>query len=343
MPDVTCIMATFQQHPYLEEAVGSILNQTYKDLSLILVTVIGDEPTNTIAKKLAKQDSRMKILQAGYACHPHQRNVGLSQCQTRWSFFADSDDIWYKDTVEKFLSVAKEKKAVVVYPDFTYVGSLGKPSPGDGSYSAPSIFSVDKLLEGCFITDCSFIDFEAVRRFFPMSLADGNKHTWAVWCKIAKIYPDRFFHLGASAFLYRQHPETEGCAKSRDQLRVWKPIVLGGLASLESFYTGWELKPEGPTKRREIVYSPAPKTVVENLPKLQFRKTVVQWAWNTYNNTLTTALSLPNVIHVTSDESLIPKLRLPRTYSAHLVRSQADVLYWVYNDVYPGLGEEDKK
>ena len=104
---------------YLKQQIESILNQTYKNLNLIISDDCSpNEEVRTILKEYEKKDNRIKL-------HFQEKNLGctksfeylLKQSTADYIAFSDHDDIWYPNKIEESLKAIKEENVSLVYCD----------------------------------------------------------------------------------------------------------------------------------------------------------------------------------------------------------------------------------
>lgn len=117
---VSVVMPAYNAEKYIEQAVRSVLDQTYPNFELIIVDDCSQDATAEIAQKLAQEDERIMLLQnpqnSGVSA---SRNIGVLHAQGEWIAFLDSDDMWTTDKLEKQMAL------VSVHPDAAlfYTGS----------------------------------------------------------------------------------------------------------------------------------------------------------------------------------------------------------------------------
>ena len=91
---------------YIKECLESVLNQTYKNIEIILINDHSTDKTLSIVQKY--HDKRIKILnlkeETGTA---NARNLGIKKANGMYISFIDSDDIWEKDKLEKQIKEIK--------------------------------------------------------------------------------------------------------------------------------------------------------------------------------------------------------------------------------------------
>jgi hypothetical protein len=90
---ISIIMTAFNEEAYLETAVRSILNQTWKNLELIIVDDCSADGTNQLAVKLGHQDSRIKLVTLDHNVGTWQsKNAGLELARGEYITMHDADD-----------------------------------------------------------------------------------------------------------------------------------------------------------------------------------------------------------------------------------------------------------
>lgn len=103
---VSIAMATYNGEQYLKEQLDSILNQTYKNIELIICDDCSNDKTREIITKYANSDKRIKYFfneeNLGYSKN-FQKAVSL--CNGEYIALSDQDDIWNLNKIE--LSINK--------------------------------------------------------------------------------------------------------------------------------------------------------------------------------------------------------------------------------------------
>ncbi len=97
---VSVIMPSFNTpSDYLHEAVTSVLNQTYKDLELLIIDD-GSEPS--VKETLCDiKDERMRVIEnPGNKGLPYSLNRGLEEAEGKYIFRMDADDICANNRIE---------------------------------------------------------------------------------------------------------------------------------------------------------------------------------------------------------------------------------------------------
>ncbi|MBU1085238.1 glycosyltransferase, partial [Patescibacteria group bacterium] len=109
------LMAVFNNAETLEEAINSILNQTYKDFQFVIVNDASTDQSNQIIAKFVKQDSRVILIE-----NKHQLgltkslNKGLKVIKTKYIARMDADDISLPNRFEKQLKFLEDHPEIAL-------------------------------------------------------------------------------------------------------------------------------------------------------------------------------------------------------------------------------------
>lgn len=111
---VSVIVPIYNVSDYLEEAIISILRQTYKNLEVILVDDGSTDNSAQIIEKFVCTDNRVKCIHQKNQGLSAARNTGLNNSKGNYIFFFDSDDVLHPQALEILLDVMIENRADVV-------------------------------------------------------------------------------------------------------------------------------------------------------------------------------------------------------------------------------------
>ena len=111
---VTIVIPVYNAEPYIERCVDSVINQTYKNLEIILVDDASSDNCPEICDKYARKDLRIKVIHKNNEGAGRARNTGIDNATGEYIFFFDSDDYVEPNTVEKCVQIAQETAADVV-------------------------------------------------------------------------------------------------------------------------------------------------------------------------------------------------------------------------------------
>ena len=100
MDKISVIVPIYNVERFLEKCVNSILNQTYKNLEIILVDDGSKDNSGKIADELSKKDDRIKVIHKENGGLSSARNEGMKYVTGDYVAFLDSDDCIIPDFYE---------------------------------------------------------------------------------------------------------------------------------------------------------------------------------------------------------------------------------------------------
>lgn len=104
---ISIIVPIYNAEQYLNACVESLLNQTVKDIEVILIDDSSTDSSLAIAQAFAAQDSRVKVLQEFHAGQSVARNMGMAHARGEYIAFVDADDQLELDWCERHLAAIK--------------------------------------------------------------------------------------------------------------------------------------------------------------------------------------------------------------------------------------------
>ncbi len=116
-PLVSIIMNCYNGSKYLNEALQSIINQTYKNWELIFWDNLSNDNSKEIFKKY--NDKRFKYFLADkHTVLYEARNLAVKKVKGEFIAFLDTDDVWLKEKLEEQIKLFSNKKIGLVYGNY---------------------------------------------------------------------------------------------------------------------------------------------------------------------------------------------------------------------------------
>lgn len=110
---VSIILPVYNRQAYVEECIQSVQAQSYQNLEIIIVDDGSTDDSYMLCKKLAAEDSRIKLHQANHSGVSAARNLALDMACGDYIFFLDSDDVIHPNLLETLVSHMKETGALM--------------------------------------------------------------------------------------------------------------------------------------------------------------------------------------------------------------------------------------
>lgn len=111
---VSVIVPVYNVEKYLERCILSIINQTYKNIEIILVDDGSKDSSGEICDNFAEKDTRIKVIHRVNGGVSDARNAGLDNATGEFIYFIDSDDYIHKDLIKDNLEKLIEKDADII-------------------------------------------------------------------------------------------------------------------------------------------------------------------------------------------------------------------------------------
>ena len=147
-PLVSVIINCFNGEKYLDQALDSILKQTYNNWEVIFWDNKSTDKSYNIYKNYADNDKRFKYFFAeNHTLLYEARNLALKNCVGEVITFLDVDDIWIPTKLEKQISLFDNDKVGLVYGNFSIFNQYNKKYKLAFNQNLVSGYILDDLLK----------------------------------------------------------------------------------------------------------------------------------------------------------------------------------------------------
>lgn len=172
-------MPNFNTAQFVEEAIQSVLNQSYKNFELIIVD---DGSIDNSVKIISNfDDERIVFLPLTSNQGPQfVRNLALSKAKGRYIAFLDSDDMWEKDKLQQQIKYMEDNNILLSYTPYFVINENGHKS---GVFYPRKMLDYHQLLLSCDIGNSTAIyDSKTLGKIQSGSM----RHDYELWLKILK-------------------------------------------------------------------------------------------------------------------------------------------------------------
>ncbi|RHR28695.1 glycosyltransferase family 2 protein [Clostridium sp. AF19-22AC] len=232
MKKVSIVIPIYNVEKYIRECLDSVINQTYKDLEIILVDDGSPDQCPEICDEYATNDSRIRVIHKKNGGLSDARNAGIKSATGDYLMFVDSDDFIQDDMVEALLSACVEYNAQVaacgryIYSD----QMIQKKHCGKCILKFSSEKALVELFKGDVLEEATW------DKLYERSLFDG------IFFPVGEVNEDlvtipyviercnRVVHIGEPKYYYRYNPT--GISKS--QYTEKKSMVISNLRKIRN-------------------------------------------------------------------------------------------------------------
>lgn len=120
-PKISIIVPVYNMEKYLDKCLNSLVNQTLKDIEIILVNDGSTDNSVQIINKYLKKDKRILVLSQKNAGQASARNLGIKNSNGIFVMFVDSDDYVDFGICEKLYNKSVLDNSDIVVCDYNVV------------------------------------------------------------------------------------------------------------------------------------------------------------------------------------------------------------------------------
>ena len=116
--DLSIIVPVYNVEKYLPECINSLINQTSKNIEIILVDDGSTDSSGEICDQYAETDERIKVIHKKNEGQHIARMIALKTINSKYVMFCDSDDFIHFQTVEIMLNLINSANVEYVGCDY---------------------------------------------------------------------------------------------------------------------------------------------------------------------------------------------------------------------------------
>lgn len=214
---IDILLATYNGEKYIREQIDSILNQTYKNIRLIISDDCSSDTTPEILKEYEEKDKRIIL-------YIQEKNLGvvknieflLRKVESPYYMLADQDDYWMPEKVEKTLEKLQEENSDLAFGDLEVVDEkLNTIYPSFNDYmlltrKIKKYINSYKLnyLYNC-VTGCTILaKKETIKYFLPLPTI-SKRLIHDHWIGLMVSLNGKLVYVPEKYIKYRQHGDNQ--------------------------------------------------------------------------------------------------------------------------------------
>ncbi|TQR12715.1 glycosyltransferase family 2 protein [Psychrobacillus soli] len=230
---VSIIMPAYNCEMYIEEAINSVIEQTYQLWELIVIDDESSDKTVEILEKLSIKDERIQF----YINEKNQgvsatRNRGISLANGDWIAFLDSDDMWDKTKLHKQIAHAEIRAAEFIFTGSSYINENGIDY--QGVFEVPNKVTYKNLRTHNVISCSSVLIKKEFFRNIKMENDDMHED-YAVWLRVLNTGVCAY-GINEPLLIYRISRNSKSGNKVKTIKMTYKVFRFIGLNPISSIY-----------------------------------------------------------------------------------------------------------
>lgn len=116
---VSIIVPVYNVEKYLVRCIESLINQTFKNIEIILINDGSTDNSLNIINEYRKKDKRIKLINNKNNGVSYSRNIGIKQSTGDYIMFVDSDDWIDKDAIKNMYALAIKNSCDLIMCSYT--------------------------------------------------------------------------------------------------------------------------------------------------------------------------------------------------------------------------------
>lgn len=199
-PKVSIVLPTYNGAKYIRESIESCLNQTYKNIELIIVDDGSIDETSSIITSY--KDDRIKYLRhkenRGLA---HALNTGFESATGVYLTWTSDDNYYALEAIEKMVAFLEDKNGDFVYCDFYRFQDEDSSTHEIVNLPNKPLLNETNTIGACFLYRKKIKD---VVGFYNPETTLAEDYDY--WIRVSKKFP--MYHLNKPLYFFRSHKES---------------------------------------------------------------------------------------------------------------------------------------
>lgn len=183
---ISVIIPVYNVEKYLARCLESVINQTYRNIEIILVDDGSTDNSGVICDEYVLRDSRIKVIHKTNGGASSARNVGLDIMQGQWVTFVDSDDYIADNYVETLYLLCAEKKCNISSCMFESTKESDFCFP-TGSFDS-IVLSPREAMRSIYGASSTFITIIICAKLFSAELFSSMRFKEGIICEDEDLY-----------------------------------------------------------------------------------------------------------------------------------------------------------
>lgn len=218
-PLVYVIMPAYNSAHFIEQAIRSVMCQTYQNWKLTVLDDGSSDCTVAVVKALMAEDDRISLI-------INEKNIGVAKTRNsaldlhagNYVALLDSDDVWFPEKLERQVALMLEKNAAVTYCSYGIIDANGRKSCED--FIVPASANFEQFLSKSVISCSTALLSPKITELYRFR-TDIYHEDLEFWLRILH---DGNYACGIDSVLaqYRVMKGTRASNKIRSALYRWK-------------------------------------------------------------------------------------------------------------------------
>ncbi|HHK7482337.1 TPA: glycosyltransferase family 2 protein, partial [Streptococcus pneumoniae] len=173
---VSVIIPVYNVEKYLRRCLDSVVNQTYKDIEVILVNDGSPDNSKEICEEYVAKYSNIQLINQKNAGLGAARNTGLQYITGNAVTFVDSDDWLELDAIEYYVASMKKSDADIVVTQMIRKKEYFSNEGTNGTTIKEEVLNQEQFAKKYFKIDGNNIEYYACAKLYKREIAREVKY-----------------------------------------------------------------------------------------------------------------------------------------------------------------------
>lgn len=215
MEKISIIVPIYNVEKYLRDCIESIINQTYKEIEILLINDGSTDSSLEICEEYAKKNDKIKIINKKNGGLSDARNVGLEHATGKYIMFVDSDDFLALNCCEVLYNAINGTEFEFITANYAFTNNDGIPwkKPMFSEKFENSILNIDDYKKSFYLMNSTVWN-----KIFKKEFIDSNNLRFeigllaedAVFTTLAFLKAKKTYYIKDVVYYYRQREVKKG-------------------------------------------------------------------------------------------------------------------------------------
>lgn len=213
MPKASIIIPIYNVKNYMKKCVDSVINQTEKDIEIILVDDGSTDGSELLCDEFSRKDSRITVIHKKNGGLSSARNAGVQIAKSDYILFVDGDDYILRNTVQRLVEIVTLYPADVVQFEYIEVEENDKTSIDEKKENiqinradtSRALFDNLYRKGGVYASGCTKLICKKLLQRIPFA---SLQHEDEMWCTMAFSLPISITYTNETFYCYVMRPNS---------------------------------------------------------------------------------------------------------------------------------------
>ena len=144
---ISIIVPVYNSEEYLRLCIESVINQSYKNIEIILINDGSTDNSGEICNTYANNDNRIRVIHTKNNGPATARNIGIENSKGSLTFFIDADDYIENNALELLVKNYNQHKAEIIVGDFNKIKNGIVEKKHDVSFSSDTLLTKQDIID----------------------------------------------------------------------------------------------------------------------------------------------------------------------------------------------------